>query len=173
MEFQLTNTEQFSLIDAEDLPRILQHSANWSVIYDKKPGLPAVPRGIAAYSKIYGKTVLLSRVIANYFGRELQVDHKDRNIFNNQKENLRLVHNKYNQVNKAKRKNAASKYKGVYYKPHSSKSKPWRVEVGFNGQRFNGGGFDNEISAAVKANELMMKHHGDYAVLNVIPPESI
>lgn len=92
------------------------------------------------------------------------VDHIDRNPLNNQKSNLRLCSNTQNKFNQAIQKNkVTSKYKGVF-----KNNKKWRAVINCNNKQMYGGLFDTEIEAAHKANELMLKYQGEFAVLNVI-----
>lgn len=88
-----------------------------------------------------------------------QVDHINHNGLDNTKKNLRVVTNQQNQMNKRKRKNTSSKYKGVtWHKQH----KKWYAQIVFNGKHFYLGLFNNQKHAAIlydkKAKELF-KHH--------------
>lgn len=96
-------------------------------------------------------------------------DHIDRNPFNNQKLNLRKCSYSQNLMNRAKTWSGTSKYKGVAW---DNNLKKYRVRVSSHGKQYSGGIFDNDKEAAKSANILMQKHHGEFAVLNVIDDES-
>lgn len=88
---------------------------------------------------------------------DYQIDHVDRNRKNNRIENLRLATYPQNQCN---RTNFSGKsiYKGVGKHANGR----WRARI--NGDVI--GYFDTETDAALAYNEVALKLHGEFAVLN-------
>lgn len=75
-----------------------------------------------------------------------------------------------------KSKRCVSPFKGVQLNSGpAAKDKPWRAMLVFQGRRYYGGAFVTEEEAALKWNELVLKHVGPEAesVLNVIPTEKL
>lgn len=64
-------------------------------------------------------------------------------------------------------KNKVSRFRGV--QKNSNSKKPFRVSISFNGRRFFGGAFYDEIEAAKAYNALALKVIGPNAILNEIP----
>ena len=98
------------------------------------------------------KKYRLHRVIYKYFNEDFdltyshnnQIDHIDINPSNNKIENLRVVNNSQNSINKNKRKNCSSKYKGVsWYK----KTNKWQAQISIDGKNKHLGLFANEEDA--------------------------
>lgn len=63
--------------------------------------------------------------------------------------------------------NKVSRFRGV--QKNSNPAKPFRVAITFNGRRFMGGVFSNEIEAAKAYNALALRVIGPSAILNEIP----
>lgn len=80
---------------------------------------------------------------------------------------LRIATRSQNRCNSqsSKTKNRTSKYKGVYW---VKKDKRWGASIMVNGKRIYKTYLKTEIEAALKYNELAIKYHGEFAVLNVI-----
>jgi hypothetical protein len=152
MELEL-NENLIVEIDAEDLHKVLQITTNW--FFNGRR---------VSCKKNCGKASLAA-IILNYFGN-LVIDHIDGNPLNNKKDNLRVVTHQQNSFNSKSRKNSSSKFKNVCWDRQAEK---WKVNIKVKGNSIHGGHFDCEIEAARKANELMLKHHGEFARLNAIP----
>ena len=74
-----------------------------------------------------------------------------------------------------KSKRCVSPFKGVQLNSGpAAKDKPWRAMLVFQGRRYYGGAFVTEEEAALKWNELVLKHIGHEAesVLNILPGET-
>jgi len=91
----------------------------------------------------------------------LEGDHKNRNLFDCQKTNLRPATRSQQVANTCKRKGTRSKYKGVV--PKGRKFKAYYVHNGF---RMNLGTFDSEESAATARDKAVKRIFGEFAVLN-------
>ena len=94
------------------------------------------------------------------------VDHISGDGLDNRRRNLRICTVAENCYNKTKLPTNPSGFKNVYRSGNQGK---WKVEVGKNGVQYFGGVFISKLEAAKKANELMLKLHGEFARLNVIP----
>ena len=103
----------------------------------------------------------------------LEVDHKDHNQLNNQKNNIRLCNSSQNKANRRKRADATfTGYKGVeyifsYYNgKRKTREKPWLARAQLNGKKYYLGYFTTAEEAAraydAKARELF----GEFAKTN-------
>ena len=93
------------------------------------------------------------------------VDHRDGDKLNNNYENLRWCSYQQNNMNKSKRNNCSSGYKGVsFHKP----SQKWRAYIMIDRTQKQLGLFENEKEAARKYNEKAIELFGDFAKLNDI-----
>jgi hypothetical protein len=109
------------------------------------------------------KTILMHRLIMNA-PLFLHVDHVNRNTLDNRRENMRLVTNSQNMMNRIANVNfASSQYKGVSW--HKTKQK-WGVVIVKDKIRYNLGHFDDESKAALAYNAAAIKLFGPYARLN-------
>jgi len=94
------------------------------------------------------------------------IDHKDHNGLNNQKENLRICTKSQNHYNTNKhRGNKTSEYKGVSFDKHRNK---WFVQLKFDNKNIYIGRFDKEKDAGLAYNKKAIEVYGDYAHLNNI-----
>lgn len=169
MEIKLVNCEESVIIDTEDLNRILEKTNGKLYAFFRPDGVigHVYYHSIACKKRI--RTFSLSRLILNYFEKYL-IDHIDRNPLNNQKSNLRIVTRSQNNINRKKKSTpSSSQYKGVHF--YKSRNK-WTVNIEAKGARYFKGYFNTEVEAARKANELMRKHQGEFAVLNTIPEDN-
>lgn len=113
----------------------------------------------------------MHREVLGLIDPEIFGDHKNHNGLDNQKHNLRIATPRQNSFNRHKRKNSSSKYKGVSLMKKTRKDNTilyyWQA-------RCQLGNIDlalyaqSEIEAAKLYNELALKLHGEFAVLNDI-----
>jgi hypothetical protein len=141
------------LIDDEDYGII----KNYKWYINKK-------RSICAKKRINNKTYtyFIHRLITNC-PCEKEVDHKDHNIFNNQKSNLRICNHQQNLFNNSIRSDNKSGYKGVYFKKDHNK---WQAEIMNNKKRFNLGYFKTAKEAAIEYNKKALELFGEFAYIN-------
>lgn len=105
----------------------------------------------------------IHRLVMNCFDSKVFVDHKNHNIYDNRKINLRLCSPGQSRMNSRKRAGCSSQYKGVsFYK----KYKKWAVRIKKDKKAFFLGYFFNEIAAAAVYDAAAKELHKGFAVLN-------
>lgn len=90
-------------------------------------------------------------------------DHKNRNRFDNRRENLRYATKNQNGANSRSRKNEFSRYRGVSW---SKTKKKWHASISMNRKTLYLGRFTIEEAAARAYDNAAMAYHGEFAVLN-------
>lgn len=146
------------LLDIEDFEKFKDIT-----IYYVKGGYPSFNNnGIRTY---------VHRYLANAGENDI-VDHKNMNILDNRKENLRLTTHVYNKGNikKYNIKNPTSKYKGVIY---DKINKNWIARVVYIQKVFYRGRYKSEESAALAYNFYAKKAFGRFAHLNNVDNSDI
>jgi len=108
------------------------------------------------------KTILMHRVILKADPTR-QVDHKDHNGLNNQRENIRLCSSAQNQMNQRRQNNTSSQFKGVYWCKFSKK---WAGQVRYQGKHIFLGRFGNEKTAAYAYDKKAKELFGEFAQSN-------
>lgn len=99
-------------------------------------------------------------------GSSLMVDHINGDRLDNRRENLRIATKSQNGHNQGIQRTNTSGYKGVTF--HSSRgSGKWIAQIRVNGKRIHIGSFDDINVAAHEYNKAAIKHHGEFARLNV------
>ena len=110
------------------------------------------------------KNIRLSRLIMNCPKGKV-VDHINSNRLDNIRANLRICSSQQNNLNVAKYVKSKSKYKGVTYCKNTNK---WRAKTKHFGKTISLGYYDTEEEGAKAYNDYMLRHHKDYARLNVL-----
>lgn len=106
---------------------------------------------------IGGKTICIGSFVLND-NSTLEVDHKNRNIYNNQRHNLRRATRLQNNVNVGPKRNG---YKGVVqYKNR------FRAEIRINKNKTHLGYFSTEEEAARVYDKKAKEIYGEFAYLN-------
>lgn len=142
---------------------------DYDIVKDRKWNISKGRTGIS-YAMSPGNTkknlkpIPMHRLIMGITDSNIMVDHKDHDGLNNQKSNLRIATKSQNAMNrKGKQSNSKSKFKGVH-----NKKGAWVMQLQYNKIRYHIYCKD-EIQAAELYNEMAIKHHGEFASLNVIP----
>lgn len=95
----------------------------------------------------------------------LDIDHIDHNVLNNQKNNLRSVVRSQNNMNRKPLKNSSSIFKGVSW---IKRDKKWLSRIKLNGKSIHLGVFKSEKDAAIAYNKAAKKLFKKYALLNEV-----
>lgn len=93
---------------------------------------------------------------------ENQIDHKDGNGLNNQKENLRECSHSQNICNQKRTKNKCG-FKGIYF---DKRRKYFNARVTINKKTYFVGCFKTPEQAASAYDEAAKKYHGEFASTN-------
>lgn len=152
----VSNSTKVIIVDDEDFNRIKLY--NWWI------------QDTCIRASVNGTKITLGRfIMGNPPNGYDQVDHIDRDIFNNQKSNLRFCTNSQNASNRIRR-TGKSGYKGVYWHVKTSK---WQAVIRVNKLNYNLGFFINKEEAAEAYNLAAIKHFGEFAVLNEIENKNV
>jgi hypothetical protein len=93
----------------------------------------------------------------------LLVDHRNSNGLDNRRANLRLATHTQNMHNCRKRKNATSRFIGVWL---DKKRKLWESAIMNDGKKIFLGRFKTDIDAARAYDKAALEYHKDFARLN-------
>lgn len=107
------------------------------------------------------KTIFMHREIMGIIDPKVYVDHRDRNGLNNRKKNLRVGDNRQNQYNVVKKKNSTQKYKCI----RETENHKFEVRMRLPDKTRFCKRCDTEEEAVGLYNELALKYHGEFAVL--------
>lgn len=144
------------LVDDEDYDNVNQFK--WSIAKTSKHNFYATRN--SKYEKGKRRTIHLHRVIMDVSDSSLQIDHRDHNGLNNQKENLRICTLSENCRNKTAY--GTSKYLGVYW---NKKDKKWIAYI----RMTYIGIFEHEWEAALAYDTKAKELFGEFANLNFKP----
>ena len=151
----------YALVDDEDFERV--NAYNWC-LSSTGYAVANIHNGFHPNGKMKFKGVKMHRFIMKLEKGDSQLDHKDLDRLNNQKDNLRLSTQGENARNRPRHSNNKSGYKGVnFHKP----SGLWRAVIKCGGKTVTTYHKD-VLSAALSYNSIATKLHGEFARLNVI-----
>lgn len=116
------------------------------------------------------KTLFMHHEIVERMGLSrvgCEIDHRDGNSLNNQRDNLRLATRSQNCANAQKRncRNATSQLKGVSF-VSKSKVRPWCARIMVNYKTRYLGVFASEAEAALAYDAAARLNFGEFAVVN-------
>jgi len=143
---------EFVLVDDEDYDYLNQFK--WHTLRTK----------YAKYATTHknGKKPLMHRMILNAKDGE-EVDHKDHNGLNNQRNNIRICTSSQNKANRTPC--GKSKYLGVWFRYKNNK-KYIKSSIRKHGIYYDLGTFCTEEKAAKAYDDMAIKLHGEFANLN-------
>jgi hypothetical protein len=152
----LSKPTLYALVDDEDYEFL--NKFNWSYKTGNK----------TCYARTYikGKDVEM-QVMLCPVEYPLQVDHKNGNGLDNQKQNLRPATYSQQQANNISRRKGSSKFRGVCWNQNKQK---WVAQLIFEGDKQFLGYFSSEKEAAIAYNNSAIKHFGEFAKLNEVLP---
>lgn len=111
------------------------------------------------YANYKKKKIYLHRLLFNLTQKNQLVDHINHNILDNRKNNLRVVTNSQNQMNRDKPKQNTSGIKGIYW--HKNKEK-WQANIQVNGKLLYLGIFDSKQDAINARKDAEKKYFNEY-----------
>lgn len=143
---------EYFYIDLEDYDEVYKHSWNTSCKdgYVRRTGR----KGKQSYY------VSLCRFLVNAPNDKL-VDHRDGDILNNRKSNLRVCTKAQNNFNRKIQDSNTSGYKGVIKKDNK-----WQAQIKANRVHYYLGLYKTPEEAALAYNEAAIKLHGEFANIN-------
>jgi len=150
-----TNTyseETHFIVDDEDFERVSQYKWRVSASRNRKKPHYSIKRKARKAEKELGspQDIIVSRFIMGvhlkYASFDNEVDHINRNTFDNRKSNLRVCSRYVNQRNKD---NNTAKGFGLWGATYNKayKTKPWQANFHIKGKTYMAGRFDTELEA--------------------------
>lgn len=167
-KIELTQEVVKSLFDYKD--GFLFYKSNPLVPVDFHFKRAAIKSGKYFTVKILDEKYHLHRIIFLWHHGYVppQIDHSDRNSLNNRIENLRAATYWQNNANRTSKNNSTSKYRGVYFDGTRTSFKKWGACIYVNGELLFRKFFNSENEAALAYNKLAVKHHKEFANLNIL-----
>lgn len=107
--------------------------------------------------------VVMERILSRKLDKTEEVDHKDLNPLNNQRENLRLATRGQNGSNRRMPSNNTSGYKGVGFDKRRNK---WHANIVSKHKNKFLGYFSDPVEAALVYDKAARELHGEFAVVN-------
>lgn len=153
---KLTNSDELVQVSDEDYDYLNQW--NWQIDNKNKVQRSEYRNGIQT-------TIYMSRVVAERMEIDLsnEIDHKDRNRLNNQRENLRSATGSQNCANVGLRKDSSTGYKGVSFNKQTQK---YQTRIEINGKRISLGYYFYAENAAQVYDRAAIELFGEFAYTN-------
>lgn len=148
---------KFALVDDADFDWLNQWK--WCAIKGRSTFYAARR---ATYERGKQKGILMHRVLLGA-PVGLDVDHKNGDGLNNQRDNVRVGTPQQNSFNRRRNAKGSSKFKGVCWYPPGRK---WAARIRVNQHRFHLGYFSDETLAALAYDAAAKENFGDFARLN-------
>ena len=145
-------------VDAEDFGRVLLFCSAWH-LHRKRNGRPVAittTHRISSRPVRKVRTTRLHRFVLELKPGDPMVDHRDGDVCNNRKSNLRYVTNAQNSQNRyqSRRAGSTSQYRGVSCKGGQPRGKPWRGVCVHEGRHYSAGYFATELECAIAVRDL-------------------
>ncbi len=148
---------QFALVDDEDFEFLNQWKWHASV----RGELFYACRNRSLKEKMGHMLIYMHRVIINLDrGDKTQIDHKDGNGLNNQRDNLRTCTPSQNRINRIAPTNSTSGLRGVTW---SKGRKKWVAQIKIDKKTVNLGGFTSKEDAHQEYIKAAKTYHGEFA----------
>ena len=141
-----------AMVDAADWPRVAP--LKWSAFVNRRNGR------VYARSMTLGRNVWMHRFILGV-GDGADVDHRNGDGLDNQRENLRACTSQQNQMNRGPNRNNRSGFKGV----RQFKGR-WSAQIRTDGKSRHLGYYDTAEEAAGAYDRAAAEHFGEFAWLN-------
>lgn len=106
--------------------------------------------------------IYLHRALLNV-GDDIEVDHRDGDGFNNQRDNLRVATRSQQLANARTRSDNTSGFRGVHF---DKRRGLFAAEIKVGPKRYRLGRFRDPIEAACAYNAAALKHFGEFARVN-------
>lgn len=149
---------KFTMVDDSDYDELSKYK--WQVL--NTPYGIAARRGCSCpFGGFY--TILMHRQIMSC-PSDMLVDHKNHDMSDNRKENLRVCTRAQNNQNRVVHKNSKSQIKGLHLRDNGK----WRTRIRFNRKLINIGTFDTKEQAIMEYNKKANELFGDFAYNNRI-----
>src|SRR5574337_607839 len=143
----------YAIIDTEDVEKCRPYKWHFAA-------------GYVCSSITGGGYIRLQQLILGIKPSRLEVgDHKNRNPWDNRKDNLRHCRQGENNCNKRVYKNNRSGYRGIYWMPHINR---YVAQIRKDGQLFHLGTFQDIGLAVIDYNKAATDIHGEFAQLNLL-----
>ena len=154
-----------ALVDDEDFERVSQFK--WQAVEEKSKGKDKKVRSVYAQRALPREDGKQRKERMHRFilgvDPAVEVDHKDSDGLNNQKDNIRASTDRQNAQNMRKQENKTSRFKGVYwYKLRNC----WRAKIRTDGILKSLGYYKDEKQAALAYDAAARHFFGEFAHTN-------